>query len=455
MKTRREVLKTSAAAVLGLGATPLYSTLRAEPARAPSPHFIFIRKGNGLFPSVYVPPSLNDADRKKEEAREALDVDLNKHELQDWMAPLNPFKKNMAILQGLSAKMCTMGHSVYQSPLGVCRSAERVSTITRATVDVELGRMFPSPFEHIELTCSMNQKGVVRGMSAIGPMQPNYAFASPSAAFENLFLIASDKKEIRTEQDLDDSLYSFLSKAIKAKGENLGAVEGAQKIGTYANSVDALSARNKKLQAMAERIRKFTPKLSPKVLGNQYTTVEQQNAFADILVAALGAGLSNVFTFTIDDLQTVYSGLYEFDVFLHEVGHGKDTKGVPALEVRKKVRSQHVAVISRLVQGLQAIPEGDGSMFDNTIILYLPENGETHHSTGVEVPFLILAGDRVKLNFLGRYVRLPGYNQPGHKTIGNLYTTLLNGYGNPIKHYGDFDVALKINQAGPIREFMS
>ena len=94
-------------------------------------------------------------------------------------------------------------------------------------------------------------------------------------------------------------------------------------------------------------------------------------------------------------------------------------------------------------------------MFDNTLIMYLPENGETHHSKGTEVPFVILAGDKVKLNLGSKYIRLPGYNDEGHKTLGNWYTTILNAYGNPIKHYGDFDVGLTIDQAGPIKQLMS
>lgn len=456
METRREFLKTSTAGLLGIGALASASLLRAdEPAAKPPTRFIFMRKSNGTFPSFLVPPSLSAAEKQKEEAKEALDLDLNKHELPDWMASLTPYKKNMTLLQGLSAKMCTMGHSTYQSPLGVCRSAERVSTITRATVDVELAKLFPTPFEHIELTCSQNQKGVVRGMSAIGPMQPNYAFASPSAAFKNLFLIASDNKDIKTDQVLDNNLYAFISKNTRPKGENLGHIEGGQKIGTYVNSVDALIKRNSQLQSMSERIRKNTPALSKAVMMDSYNTLEQQTAFADILVAAMRAGLANVVTFTLDDLGTVYSGLYDFDVMLHDVGHNKETKGVPALDVRKKTQAHHVKLIDTIVQQLKNTPEGKGSMFDNTVILYMPENGETHHSIGTEVPFVIIAGDNARINALGRYVRLPNYNDKGHKTLGNFYTSLLNAHGNPIKHYGDLDVGLKIEQTGPIPQLMS
>jgi hypothetical protein len=400
-----------------------------------------------------VPASLSDADKKKDANKEALDIDLDRHELPAWMEPIAKHKNNLTILQGLSAKMCTMGHATYQSPLAVSRSAERVATITRASVDVELARMFPTPFEHIELTCAQNQKGVVRGMSSIGPMQPNYAFASPGAAYRNLFAAGMEKSN---DQKADDDLYGFLANNIASyDSKTLDKLE-SQKIGNYASSVDSLIARNVLLEKMSDRIAANIPKIDKAILADQYTVVEQQFAFVEILISSLRAGLANVVTYTLDDLGTRYDGVIEDTIELHEIGHGKDLKGMPAIEVRRQLRNHHMKLINQLVDGLKATPEGKGTMFDNTMVMYLPENGETHHSVGSEVPFMIFAGDNVKLSMARRrYIRLPNYNDEGHKTLGNWYTTILNAYGNPIKHYGDFDVALKVNQEGAIKHFIS
>ena len=452
MPTRREFLQTTASSVLGLAAMSSSPQLLASSnGGTPPPRFIFLRKSNGTFPSELVPPSLDTADRKKEENMEALDLD--RHELPAWMEPLAQHKNDLTILQGLSAKMCTMGHSTYQSPLAVSRSAERVATIKRASVDIELARMFPSPFEHIELTCAKNEKGVVRGMSSIGPRQPNYAFASPSAAFKNLFAAGMEKSN---DQKADDSLYAFLSNNIASYDEKTLTQIESQKIGNYVNSVDSLIDRNALLQKMAGQIAANIPKLDKQILEDQYTVVEQQHAFVDILVSSFRAGLTNVATFTLDDLGTRYDDVVDATIALHEIGHNKDLKGMPANEVRRKLRTHHMDLVNRLVQELKATPENKGSMFDNTLILYLPENGEKHHSIGTEVPFLVLAGQNVKLNMARRrYIRLPNYDEPGHKTLGNWYTTILNAYGNPIPHYGDLDVSLKIDQKGAIPQFLS
>lgn len=455
MNNRRDFLKSSTAGLLGMAGMssflPLFAgSVAASPA---TPRFIFLRKSNGTFPSELVPLSLSEADKKKDQNKEALDIDLDRHELPGWMQPLAKHKDNLTILQGLSAKMCTMGHSTYQSPLAVCRSAERSATIKRASVDVELARMFPSPFEHIEFTCSQNQKGVVRGMSSIGPKQPNYAFASPGCAYKNLFATALEKSN---DQKADDSLYGFLSKNIASHDSQTLDLLESQKIGHYVDSVNSLIDRNVLLQKMSAQIRKYAPTLDKSVMEDDYTTVEQQFAFVDLLVSSLQAGLTNVATFTLDDLGTRYTGVVEDTIALHDIGHGKDLKGMPADEVREKLRSHHMSLVNRLVEELKATPEGGGTMFDHTMIMYLPENGEKHHSVGTEVPFLILAGDKVKLSMARRrYIRLPNYDEEGHKTLGNWYTTILNAYGNPMKHYGDFDVALKVNQEGAISEFLS
>ena len=114
-------------------------------------------------------------------------------------------------------------------------------------------------------------------------------------------------------------------------------------------------------------------------------------------------------------------------------------------------------LLASMVEAFKVTPEGNGTMFDNTVITYQAENGETHHSNGIEQPIVMLAGKNAKMNFIGNYVRLPGYGQPGHKTLGKRYTTHLNNHGNPIEHYGQFDQELNkygIDQSGPIQEFL-
>ena len=148
-------------------------------------------------------------------------------------------------------------------------------------------------------------------------------------------------------------------------------------------------------------------------------------------------------------------GIEGENVNMHDVGHGKTIGGVAAEEIRRRSELHHMKVMEKIATRLKSVPEGKGTMFDNTMIFYFPNSGETHHSHGLEFPFVVLSGANSRVKLGNRYVRLPYWGKPGHKTLGNFYTTLLNAYGNPIKHFGDPDISLKLEQTGPIKEFLA
>ena len=151
MNTRRDFLKQS---LLGAGALAFAkdSSWAAQPGKPPM-RFIFMHRGNGLWPRVMVPPGLDEKTLEKEKRKEPFQLDLDSHDLPGWMDPLSAHKENLTILQGLSGKMCTTGHHSWCSSLGVFKANERPSSIKWATVDFELAKLFPSPADHIELAC--------------------------------------------------------------------------------------------------------------------------------------------------------------------------------------------------------------------------------------------------------------------------------------------------------------
>ena len=117
-----------------------------------------------------------------------------------------------------------------------------------------------------------------------------------------------------------------------------------------------------------------------------------------------------------------------------------------------------MAQVAKMVTKLKSVPEGNGTMFDNTTIIYFPETGAGHHGPDTEAPMVVMTGKKSKLDIAGRFIRLPFHATEGHKTLSNWYTTLLNAYGNPIEHYGDLDLVMtrkKMDQTGAIRQIMA
>jgi len=426
--------------------------------------FIFMHKGNGLLPESLVLPTFQREQLDAEKRKSAFVADLDDHELPQWMSPLADHTQNLTILQGLSGKMCTTGHHTWCSSLGAYKANERLSTIRWATVDFQLADLCPSPFHHIELACFPNSggnargniNGIEKGFSARGPQQPNYAFGSPKIAMQELFKSVSADQDARTRYQLERKVLKFLSNGESSLAGQLSGIEH-RKVGNYADALNHVRQQNSRVEAMGDVIRQHIPQLDTKYLAEHLSTVDRQDGLVEVMLATLISGMTNVVAFTADELGTPYTGLPGIEgenVNLHDVGHGKSFGGVEALDIRDKVRHQHMTLIDRIVKRLKSVPEGTGTMFDNTMLFYLPNNGETHHSKGTEWPFVVLAGNNARLDIARRYIRLPGYNQTGHQTLGNWYTTILNAYGNPINHYGALDVALKIDQKGPIEHFL-
>ena len=465
MNTRRDFLTNGllGTSALAFGAPRLLAS-SADVGKPPT-RFIFLHKGNGLLPHSLVPPTFDDKQQEAERRKESFVVDLDRHDLPEWMSPIAEHKKNLTILQGLSGKMCTTGHHTWCSSLGVYKANERLSSIKWATVDFELAKLFPSPFGHIEFACFPhgggnargNVNGIEKGFSARGPQQPNYAFGSPKVAMQELFKSVSSDKKSQAQYQLGRKVLEFVATNESGLAAQLAGVE-QMKVSNYANAVQDIRERNLRVEAMGDVIRQHLPQLEDKYLAENVSTVDRQFGFADILLSTLISGMTNVVTFTMDELGTLYTGLPQIEgenVNQHDVGHGKSVGRFEATDVRKKIRRQHMHVIDKIVTRLKSVPEADGTMFDNTMLFYFPDNGETHHSKGSEWPFVVLAGDNTKLDLGRRYIRLPNYGEEGHKTLGNWYTTILNAYGNPTNHYGSPDVGLTIDQTGPIERFFA
>ena len=459
MNTRRSFLQS---AVLGSGAlalSPSFNHLLGAEKPDPQPHrFIFIRKSNGNVPSLFSLPTFSEEHKKKDKDKEAFEADLDKHELPQWLRALDDHKENMTILNGISMEMSGGGHYSFSGCMGAYRAGRNtISGIKRTTVDFELAKLFPSPFGHVELSLASGsgtvafRTGIVSGFSAPAAHQRNYCYADPQTAYDELFKSVTNTSAVNSENSMLDHLR-------EQEGRRLSGLDGQErtKISNHVDSIQSIRQRNEKVASLTETISKNLPKIDPVHAngGPNASLIEKQSAFTDVMLAALISGLTNVVTYTIDDLGTPITTLpgNKGRVDLHRLGHSKN------FELRDIVKASHIAQVAKMVAKLKSVPERGGTMFDNTTIIYFPETGAGHHGPSTEAPMVIMTGKKSKLDIAVRFIRLPFHATEGHKTLGNWYTTLLNACGNPIEHYGDLDLAMsrkKMAQTGPIERFMA
>ena len=459
MTTRRNFLQST---VLGSGAlalSPSFNHLFGAVKPDLRPHrFIFIRKSNGNIPSLFSLPTFSEEQKNKEQKKVAFEADLDKHELPQWMRALDDHKENMTILNGISMEMSDGGHYSFSGCMGAYRAGRNtLSGIKRTTVDFELAKLFLSPFGHVELSLASGsgttafRSGIVSGFSAPAAHQRNYCYADPQTAYDELFKSVTNTSAVDSENSMLDHLR-------EQEGKRLNGLDGKErtKISNHVDSIQSIRLRNEKVASLTETISRNLPKLDPVHAngGPDATLIEKQDAFTDVMLAALISGLTNVVTYTIDDLGTPIITLpgNKGRVDLHRLGHSRD------FELRDIVKASHATQVAKMVTKLKSVPEGSGTMFDNTTIIYFPETGAGHHGPSTEAPMVIMTGKKSKLDIAGRFIRLPFHATEGHKTLGNWYTTLLNACGNPIEHYGDLDLAMsrkKMPQTGPIERFLA
>jgi arylsulfatase A-like enzyme len=103
---------------------------------------------------------------------------------------------------------------------------------------------------------------------------------------------------------------------------------------------------------------------------------------------------------------------------------------------------------------LQAVPEGNGTMLDNTVIVYTSDFGERHHSTGYDWAYVLVgnAGGALKFN---QYIDYPLNGKKGGRSINALYCTLLHAAGDKREHFNLDGSRKSIDEPGPLSELLA
>ena len=466
-RSRRNFIKGISLGGGGALLAPLMRQLSAEAAGEVDvfpQRFVFLVKSSGLTPTAITPSSLL---KKRVGSDSYFRAALKDHSLPKSLQALEPFKDQVGIVQGFSGKMCLAGHTSYFGAMGVHSSPSETSSGNplRATIDTRLSSRYPSPFGHIGLALRGRAVGgagdpipegtIYPGISALAARRELPFQASPDQAYDQLFGSATGSAQGRKRYALESGMLDFLSEDIRRLRREVPATE-QDKLNHYLTGFEELQERRTKLAAMRDAIRKSAPELTE--IYESDLGIDRLESHFTLAASCLIAGLSHGITIRLDNLEHVYAGLGLTEQNVHAIGHGTGSNGKTSEECRDTIRSYHIKLMAGLARKLRSIPEGDGTMLDNTMIVYMSDAGEAHHGALHEWPFLIVGGCGGRLSIPGHYIRMPEYGKVGHRTIGNLYTSILNAYGDPIGHFGDPDFELKregLPQRGPVESLMS
>jgi hypothetical protein len=259
-------------------------------------------------------------------------------------------------------------------------------------------------------------------------------------AYESLFgSIGAKRNDFLTRKNLLD----FVAGDVKRIRPQLAGPEREQ-LDYHLGALESLSQREARLSRMHAdgRLQKHAPKpptpapeLMPDVLTAQF----------DIGAAALITGLTSVLTITsgLCRIRGNYAGFSNLGV--HAAGHNKkdpqrNVMGDQILaEVRRFISERTVGLLNKLNE----IPEGDGTMLDNTLLVFTSDSANRQHTSGENWPFVLLGnrGGRIQTNRLIAYPMVErgdrgewnyhGRSAEQNPTINALYATLLHAVGEP------------------------
>lgn len=463
MVTRRNFLRNLGAGSLAL--TPFLQHLRAEGAGQLPKRFVFVVRGNGLRPYGIVPQGLEELGSDRFKQDKLVDRSLADLKLNESMKSLEPFKDQLSIIQGLSSKICKGPHGGHFGVLGAYTSGDHAPP-RKETLDATLAKKFPGIFPHLAFHIGLKSDELFRylDISAQGKNTRTPAYASAMLAYKEIFGTVMTGDDAKVETLAQRNLMDFLVDDVKRTKKSLNSTE-KEKLDHYLNGFEALRDRQVKLNTMGESLAKMAPALDDKFTSEIET--HRLEAHFDLAASSLITGLTNVVTIRADQLEVRYQGFDHArmkEISVHEIGHTADVEGTEdrfdsnwkqGREMRENIRTYQMELIAGLAGKLKAVPEGDGTMLDNTVIVYLSDAGAQHHTGYENMPLMVL-GNMNGAFKTGRYLHYPNYNQSGHRVLANFLMSLQHAAGMPVEEYGDKDLGLSemIDQGGPLAELM-
>jgi hypothetical protein len=437
--SRRNLLRAA-------GATGLFAPLYREAlGQAGTPkRLVVVVECNGFYPSMFLSSRARTSlgagvgtRRNFSHLYPAMPLELTADAL-DTAPCLNPLAASAGrasmvnramVVLGLSSTVAGGGHS---SGTGALACSVHGAS---ATIDATLAPRLKgtAPFDAIRLGTSSSLTPIVYETCAFGPKKPAGILVNPTLAYETIFGTIVGGAGSGQERSM---LFDFARDDVRAALQTFrGNTNERLKLERYLSSLDALRTRETQLSMMANTVRPLlppSPNMNPLLMRSGTPDgLEWLEAQFQIGTTSLLGGLTN--TLVIASASSGFDVRYHTllgGIGRHDLQHGIDT---PAnWTAIQAVTRKHVELVANLARTLAATPEAGatGSMLDHTIIVFMSDNGEQHHATGIEWPMLILGGNVLGMKTDGRTVIFPGDGAARNRQVSNVFNTLGHAFGD-------------------------
>ena len=256
----------------------------------------------------------------------------------------------------------------------------------------------------------------------------------PRAVFERLFgATGSTEREARLRGfRKDQSLLDSVSDELAALRRTIGSPDRS-KLNGYLDSVRDIERRIQIAETQGSR--DLPVVAQPAGIPDNFE--EYASVMFDLMLVAYQADLTRVCTFLIGREKSVRPypavGIPEAH---HAVSHHQMRP--ENLARLSKINTHHMELFARFVQKMQATPDGDGTLLDNSVVIYGAGMSNSNAHTPRDLPIALAGGAGGKIKG-GRHVQMPA-----GLPLANLHLTILDKLGVPVEHLGNSTGELKI-----------
>jgi hypothetical protein len=369
--------------------------------------------------------------------------------LSEILAPLEPFRSRINIISDLTHPMAygpggaTAHHNrssaVFLSGAMAQSSAEaRLGTTVDQVMAEALGRETPLPSLELSinegslscgdgLSCAYRNTIAWQTSTSPLPMERN-----PQVVFERLFGDGSTDEERAARRAQALSLLDAVGDQIAALEPGLPAPD-RERLDRYLTDVREIERRIDKAGSQTSA----DLDIPPRPAGIPEDIEEHIKLMMDLQVLAWQADITRITTFQLASelSNTVYpaSGVRDAFHILSHHSHVEENKARFAV-----LNRYHIGLLAYLLGKLDSLPDGDGSLLDNSIVLYgsgMSDGNEHNHGP---LPIVLAGGAGGALEG-GRHLR-----HAPDTTMSNLLLAMLHKVGIERASFGDSTEPLSI-----------
>lgn len=258
------------------------------------------------------------------------------------------------------------------------------------------------------------------------PTTPLPAEAHPRIVFESLFGEGGTAVERQAALQRRASLLDAFNQDIARLKRKLGAEDRAR-VDAYLDTIREVERRIQRAEANVQD--NPLPDLDRPV-GVPAEYADHARLMFDLQVLAFQGDVTRVITFQLarETSNRTYPEIGVPDPHHPLSHHGNDPDKI---ERMSRINAFHVSLFSEYVQKLRDTPEGEGSLLDNTLLLYGSGIGNPNIHDHTNLPTLI-AGGGATGHKGGRYLRYDNATP-----LANLHLSLLDKVGVRLDSFAD------------------